>query len=117
MKVTATGEMSQKDLDEGGEYYEARLKLEELCDEAGVKCTVKPFDVYQGPYAFVDGKGIKVWFAEHDNFFIEKGSEHFEGDWDQTVEKLRTMAGKHLKLVKSKFRSSIHAKYEVIVRK
>lgn len=105
-KVHATGEMSQQDLEEGGDFYEARLKLEELCDEAGVKCTVKPFDVYQGPYAFVDGKGIKVWFSggeDPDEFFVEKGSDKFTGDFDAVAEQIKLLANKGLRLVKSSF--------------
>lgn len=61
--VTATGEMSKRDIEKGGEYYEARLHLEKLCKDAGLKCTVHPFDVYQGPFALLPN-GAKVWFGD-----------------------------------------------------
>jgi len=109
-KIIATGEMSKKDLEPGGEFHDARLELEKLCKEAGVTCTVRPFDVYQGPFADVEGK-VKVWFGgEEGMFFLEKGSEKFEGDFEECVEKLKVMAGKHLKLVKS-FLVRLTAKY------
>jgi len=112
LKVTAAGEMFKEDLDKGGEYYEARLELEKLCKDAGVKCTVKPFDVYQGPFADVENGKCKLWFGSEDGqFFLEKGSEKFEGDYEECVDKLTTMAGKHLKLVKS-FLQKITAKYK-----
>ena len=68
-----TGEMSKSDLEKGGEWYEARLELESLCKKAGYKCEVYPFDVYQGPYAFISGVG-SVWFSsENDpyNYFLK----------------------------------------------
>ena len=68
-----TGEMSKSDLEKGGEWYEARLELESLCKKAGYKGEVYPFDVYQGPYAFISGIG-SVWFSsENDpyNYFLK----------------------------------------------
>ena len=37
------------------------MELEAICKAAGLKCVVKPFDQYQGPYAYVlSGKG-ELW--------------------------------------------------------
>ena len=62
-KVEGAGEMSQKDLEQGGEFYDERKFLEQICKDAGIKCKVKPFDVYQGPYAELDNGG-KLWFSD-----------------------------------------------------
>jgi len=74
----ATGEMSQHDLEQGGEWHEARKELEELCRRSGLKCKVKPFDQYQGPYALIDDSDhdheypAKVWLnqAEHGDKYL-----------------------------------------------
>jgi hypothetical protein len=75
--IVETGEMSAKDLEPGGEFHDAKLELEKICKEAGLKCEVKPFDKYQGPFAAVDGGG-KVWLlpdGEDEQFFFQKGKK------------------------------------------
>lgn len=113
-RVHATGHMQQAAIEKGGSWYQARLELENLCKDAGVRCTVKPFDVYQGPYADC-GDGIQVWLGEgEDNFDIinsKKSGEDkvvYEGPYEGAVDRLRTVKGKHLSLVKS-----VAAKYRV----
>jgi len=51
--VLSTGEMTQEDIEKGGDYYDERIALESICKKAGVDCKVKPFDTYQGPYALI----------------------------------------------------------------
>ena len=58
------GEMHQNDLEKGGEWHDVRLALEDICESAGIKCTVKPFDQYQGPYALLPNGG-KLWIDHH----------------------------------------------------
>jgi len=62
-KLHETGEMSASELEPGGDWHEFRLELEGICKAAGLKCEVKPFDQYQGPYAYVEGPfgGGKLW--------------------------------------------------------
>jgi len=64
--VEGTGEMSQEDIEKNGEFYEDRIFLEGICKKAGVKCKVKPFDAYQGPYAQLENGG-KLWTIEERN--------------------------------------------------
>lgn len=66
--VKATGEMYQSDLEKGGDWEEARETLEDVCKKAGVKCEVKPFDTYQGPFAQL--KNGKLWFGKNENQFV-----------------------------------------------
>ena len=54
------GEMTQEDLDKGGDWYETRLKMESFCNENGLSCEVKPFDQYQGPYGDIVLEGVVV---------------------------------------------------------
>lgn len=112
-KVMGTGEMSQHDLDAGGEFHEARLILERLCERAGMKCKVRPFDKYAGPYAELP-QHVKIWFDEGDQFAITKGTtrngmgEHvFTGDADEVIDRLPSLTGTHLKLVKGRFLKKI----------
>ena len=59
----AAGEMTKQDIEKGGSFYYERLELENICKKAGIKCTVTPFDVYQGPFAQLTNGG-KLWFGE-----------------------------------------------------
>lgn len=73
--ATAAGEMSENDIAPGGDWFETRQELEELCQEAGLKCQVRPFDQYQGPFAKM--KYGKVWLGDsEDHFFLD-----FEVNW------------------------------------
>jgi hypothetical protein len=75
--VQATGEMSQKDLEKGGDWYEARLALEKICKEAGLKGEVIPFDQYQGCYA--ETKVGKIWLGEaSDTYILERKDKYVE---------------------------------------
>jgi hypothetical protein len=47
----AAGEMFPEDIEEGGDWYDTRIALEDVCKKAGIKCEVVIFDQYQGPYA------------------------------------------------------------------
>ena len=75
---TATGEMSWRDLEEGGEYYEAGQELDQaaLLLQALTENKIKfdkvlPFDKYQGPYAFFSGTGGgKLWFGQMEGDYI-----------------------------------------------
>jgi len=78
-----TGEMSQRDIEPGGEHYEwaqaieaAAKEVERLTDGAFKFKEMRPFDKYQGPYARVllpDGGGASLWDAQS----YEGGTELF----------------------------------------
>jgi hypothetical protein len=69
--LNKTGEMSQKDIEPGGEFHESRLHLERAMQHKGVTGKVKPFDKYQGPVAHLDNGG-KIWHgAAHGSFYYE----------------------------------------------
>jgi len=99
-QITATGEMYADALEEGGEWYNARLALENVCDQAGLKCTVKPFDQYQGPYAELPNRD-KLWLGQDEGSFVHQAfkndkrledyfqhANHFEADEEEMVEHL-----------------------------
>jgi hypothetical protein len=89
--IVETGEMSAKDLEPGGEFHDAKLELENICKEAGLKCEVRPFDKYQGPFAAIDGGG-KVWLlpdGEDEKFFFQKGGK---GHGFNDAEELKKLA-------------------------
>jgi len=95
-KVLGTGEMYKEDLEPGGEFYNERVTLEGLCEEAGIGCTVRPFDTNQGPYALLSN-GAKIWFTEEPEVYFYDGKEQKALDEDALVEYLKS-----LKLAKSK---------------
>lgn len=96
-----TGEMSASELEPEGEWYEFRLELENLCKEAGLKCQVKPFDQYQGPYGYIDGIG-NLWGIQKEEspemlFYLDTGGapgEGYEGDREDMVDHLKSLKGK-----------------------
>jgi hypothetical protein len=97
-KLHETGEMSASELEQGGEWYEFRLELEGICKAAGLKCEVKPFDQYQGPYAYVEGSG-KLWglgdFDEEGEFYFEGPGEGpgegYSGDKEDMINHLKSL--------------------------
>lgn len=93
-KVKAAGEMTQTDLEKGGEFYEDRMYLENICKQAGVQCKVLPFDVYQGPYALLKNGG-KLWFGGKVGslYYEGKGGQKKESDEDGMIEYLKQFAG------------------------
>lgn len=89
-----SGEMTKEDLEVGGEFYEARLKLEEIVKKAGHNCTVLPFDTYQGPYAQVfnkmhDKQLGTLWLGldDHEGFIYRPDSKE-DGIEVQTADDL-----------------------------
>lgn len=86
-KKVATGEMSQSDIEEGGEHYGWAQAIEGIVEQLVVLTNgkvvfeeMRPFDVYQGPYALVriNGKMDKIWDGYYgedsliDDIFVEK---------------------------------------------
>lgn len=93
--IKATGEMSKQDLEKGGEWHESRLTLEDIAKPTGKFVAVKPFDVYQGPYALLDN-GDKIWFSEHPSiFFVEQND-------GETIEMSASDIKKYYKALKHK---------------
>ena len=95
VKMFETGEMSKKDIEKGGEWYEVAQELKSICAEAGVKCEVKPFDQYQGPYAFIPKLGGSLWGVDGDEYYFEpsRGSKNkaFSGDRDSMIDYLSSL--------------------------
>jgi len=90
LTILGTGEMSQEDIDKGGEFYDDRISLEEICREVGMKCKVKPFDVYRGPFAALENGG-KLWFEGKDLYYEgPKGPKAL--DYKKMVEFLSSIA-------------------------
>lgn len=80
------GEMTQKDLEEGGEFYETRITMEDFVRKAAHKCTVKVFDKYQGPFAEIrnhhQGGGVTVgtlWLGENEGEYLFKYDDKQDG--------------------------------------
>jgi hypothetical protein len=94
-KILAAGEMSSQDLEPGGDWYEVRMELEDVCKDAGITCKVLPFDQYQGPYAQL-ANGGRLWKTDEGFFFeakpvtpgnfTEPRGTQFVGDHDEMVE-------------------------------
>lgn len=94
-KLHETGEMSASELEPGGDWHEFRLELEGICKSAGLKCEVKPFDQYQGPYASIDGIGTLWGTGEQDEFYFEEPgqapAEGFVADSEGMIAHLMTL--------------------------
>lgn len=77
--------MTQKDLEEGGEFYETRLAMEEFVKKSSHNCVVKPFDKYQGPFAEITNQhqgGVSVgtlWLGENEGEYLFKYDDKYEG--------------------------------------
>lgn len=89
----ATGEMAQSEVEEGGDWYEAGIELQEVANNIGKSMGVivgKPraFDQYQGIYILVGG--WKLWFDEIPNSYIlEKDDKYIRGDQDTIINNLK----------------------------
>lgn len=84
VSVKATGEMSRGDIQPGGEYYSWAQQIEKAAREiqrlskGRVKfLEMRPFDVYQGPYARMS-EG-KLWSGERNGQFVYDGRETVSG--------------------------------------
>jgi len=85
-KKVATGEMSMEDIRSGGEYYEwakrierAARQLQRVTNGKVVFNEMRPFDVYQGPYARMSPG--KLWSgSEEGSFYYESMGEDFSGE-------------------------------------
>ena len=88
--IVGTGEMGQEDIEKGGEWYEARLFLEDVCKRAGVPCTVMPFDNYVGPYAKFKNGG-KLYIDEKDQFYYEGPGGKKTANTEDMVKYLSTL--------------------------
>jgi hypothetical protein len=68
--VEMTGEMGRADL----KNYPEMVALTKTMRKNGLDAKMLPFDVYQGPYIFVSGLGVKIWYFNrkylHDNPWI-----------------------------------------------
>jgi len=92
-----TGEMSQRDIEPGGEHYEwaqaieaAAKEVERLTDGAFKFKEMVPFDKYLGPYARVrlpDGSGASLWDAQ-----AEVGGEELYLDGPEYVGNVEELA-------------------------
>lgn len=78
---TATGEMGYHDIQPGGEYYETAESIKEAARElqsltrSGVRFVrMKPFDVYQGPYAEMSSGTL--WSGTNDGEFVYRISNY-----------------------------------------
>lgn len=72
------GEMSTRDIEKGGEHYEwsqhikfAALRLMRLTKKQIKLEKMRPFDVYQGPYACLNYG--RLWSGETQNTFFYEG--------------------------------------------
>lgn len=66
------GEMTQQDIEKGGDWYELREMMENFAERAGFDYQVKPFDQYQGPYCELKVENLCV--AE---LWVDFGTEEF----------------------------------------
>ena len=77
-KILETGEMTKDDIEEGGDWYEVRLAMEEVARDAGFEIKVIPFDQNQGPEGMIlsgpnEGKSL---------FMIGGDDWYDDSDWD-----------------------------------
>lgn len=91
-----TGEMGRYDIEKDGEFYEAAQTLkkaaqhiQKLTDGMLKFKTVRPFDVYQGPYAQCEvlGHWGRLWFGGNDDdidpeYFLETSERSSNPDDD-----------------------------------
>ena len=95
MKLLETGEMGQHDIEKNGEWYEAAQTLktaarhiQKLTKGALTFTEVRPFDVYQGPYAQCKlfGRWARLWFSTpgEDEFYLETHIRPLDPDEDIT---------------------------------
>jgi DNA-directed RNA polymerase subunit RPC12/RpoP len=90
----ATGEMGYHDIQPGGEHYEWAKMIEsaakQLQRRTGNKIRfqgMRPFDVYQGPYASMNYG--KLWSGEKDGEFYYDGIVKVSGDIDDITEAVK----------------------------
>lgn len=77
MNKISTGEMSEKDIQRGGEFYEAAKELTSVAKGTGKFRTVKPFDKYHGPYALLTN-GSKIWMTdERGVYYLDEGKKGY----------------------------------------
>lgn len=111
IRVQATGEMTPEDLRPGGDFHEAAQKLAKVAKETKLFVAVKPFDVYQGPFALLK-TGDRIWLTDSPGkYYVELMSKNamkghgFEGSAAMIKKfyahlKPTKPAYKHLRLVK-----------------
>lgn len=77
MEKLSTGEMSEEDLQKGGEFYEVAKELTSVAKSTGKFRAIKPFDKYQGPYALLTN-GSKIWMTEDEGmYYLDEGAKGF----------------------------------------
>lgn len=67
--IRETGEMGRSEIEPGGAWYEVRQKMENICQQAGVECEVRPFDQYQGPKCSIPSIG-ELWMGDEDGTWV-----------------------------------------------
>lgn len=90
----ASEKMIQKDIEKGGDYYDIRLMLEDICKRSGVKnFIVKPFDKYHGPVCYVEKLG-KLWMGKKENHFVfdyAEGGSSLEMSVSQMIQEIKDL--------------------------
>lgn len=78
------GEMSKWDIEKGGEHYEwsqhikfAALRLMRMTKKVIKLHSMRPFDVYQGPYAYLNHG--RLWSGETNRTFFYEGIIDVQG--------------------------------------
>jgi len=94
-ELTATGEMSRFDIQPGGEHYgwareieDAAKEIQQLTGQKARFRQMRPFDVYQGPYAYLNIG--KLWSSEGGDYALELGSGFIV---DSELRKKNTIVG------------------------
>ena len=105
IKKMATGEMSKKDIEKGGDWYESAKELENVAKSTGKFKEVRPFDQYQGPYALLTN-GSKIWFTDKTEtegiYYLDEGKKGYELSEREIKDFYKDNAEKFIDKIKTK---------------
>jgi hypothetical protein len=102
MEKISTGEMSEEDLQKGGEFYETAKELESVAKGTGKFRAIKPFDKYQGPYALLTN-GSKIWMSEEEGmYYLDEGNKGYTLSKKELADFYKSNAEKFIERIKDK---------------
>lgn len=91
--ITMTGEMGERDIKPGGEFYEwanlLKSAARRLTNKTNGKVNllrIRPFDKYCGPYAQMD-QGV-LWSGENEGEYFFDGKEVIKGSIKEIADRL-----------------------------
>ena len=83
-KILETGEMTKDDIEEGGDWHEVRLAMEEVARDAGFEIKVIPFDQNQGPEGMIlsgPNEGKSLFMIGGHDWYDDGADQHRQEDF------------------------------------